>query len=275
MQLIHVIILSVVQGISELFPISSLGHTIIIESFLDIKELSKDSTFVPFIVALHLGTAAALVVYFHQEWSKIVKGFIKTMKIGSIGNTYYERLPWLLIVGTIPVGVIGLFLENPIKQLFTSPFIVGVFLICNGLILFIAEKIKQHMIKNPYTLDTISFKQTFIIGLSQSFALLPGISRSGISMATGLLYNLSHEEAAYFSFMLATPVIAAAGALEIPQLFTSNITSILYAILGATIAGIVAYLSVKFLMHYFEKGNLYIYAYYSFFMGIAALIYFH
>ena len=274
MNILNDIILSIVQGVSELFPISSLGHSIIIQSILNIHVTKESSFFLPFIVALHIGTAVALIIFFFKEWKEIVKALFNTAIRGKLSGDKIENFAWKLVIATIPVGIIGLLFQTPIKKIFESPILASIFLIINGGILYIGEKLIKKGSTNK-TIDDITFLGAIIIGISQIFALFPGISRSGASMVTGLFYKLNHEDAAYFSFMLATPVIFAAGALEIPTLFTIHLqNAFLYALLGAIVSGITAYFSVKFLMKYFEKGTLKPYAYYSLMVGFFALIFF-
>jgi undecaprenyl-diphosphatase len=275
MNIIDVIILSLTQGFSELFPVSSLGHTIIIQSLLNVS-VTKDTTeFLPFIIALHLGTAIALIIYFKEEWTKIIKALFKSAYKGRIDNkAFEEKFSWMLVIGTVPVGIVGIIFANVIKNLFSSPVPASIFLIINGIILMSGEKIKKTE-ENRVALKNLSFKNAFTTGASQIFALLPGISRSGISMVSGLLLKLNHEDAAYFSFMLATPVILAAAVLEIPSLFKSSSQILDYSIFGAILSGITAYLSVRFLMKYFKQGTLIPYSYYSIIAGLIDLIYFH
>jgi undecaprenyl-diphosphatase len=274
MNIIDDIILSIVQGISELFPISSLGHSIIIQSLLNIHVTSNSSFFLPFIVSLHIGTAVALIVFFYKEWRQIVIALFRTAIKGKITDDKVENFAWKLVVATIPVGIIGILFESFVKKIFESPVIASIFLAINGIILYLGEKLIKGN-KGYKSIDDISFLDSIIIGISQIFALLPGISRSGASMVAGLFYKLNHEDAAYFSFMLATPVIFAAGALEIPSLFfIHSPNAFLYALIGAIISGITAYFAVKFLMKYFEKGTLKPYAYYSIIAGLISLLIF-
>ncbi len=268
------VIISVSQGISELFPISSLGHIVIIQSLLNIHVTKSSSFFLPFIVSLHVGTAIALVVFFYKEWKEIVFALFRTAVNGKLSNDKTENFAWKLVIATIPVGIIGLIFSSFVKKIFENPLIAAIFLIVNGFILYGGEMlIKKKKLKKE--LEDLSFLDTIIIGISQIFALIPGISRSGASMVAGLLYDLDHEDAAYFSFMLATPVILAAGLLEVPSLFsTHSLTPFWYALLGGVISGITAYFAVKFLMKYFEKGTLKPYAYYSVIIGILSVFIF-
>ena len=284
MNILNDVIISVSQGISELFPISSLGHIVIIQSLLNIHVTKSSSFFLPFIVSLHVGTAIALIVFFFKEWKAIVIALFSTAIKGKLSNDKTENFAWKLVIATIPVGIIGLLFSSFVKKIFGDPLIAAIFLIVNGFILYVGEMlIKKKKLKGLASkgsgsrkkLEDLSFLDTIIIGISQIFALIPGISRSGASMVAGLLYNLDHEDAAYFSFMLATPVILAAGLLEVPSLFsTHSLTPFWYALLGGVISGITAYFAVKFLMKYFEKGTLKPYAYYSVIIGILSVFIF-
>ncbi len=274
MNILNDIILSFSQGISELFPISSLGHSIIIESLLNIHVTKNSSFFLPFIVSLHVGTSVALLIFFFKEWKEIVKALFRTAIKGKLSKDKTENFAWKLVIATIPVGIIGLLFESVVKKIFESPLIAAIFLIVNGLILYLGEILikKKKLIKK---LEDLNFLDSIIIGISQIFALIPGISRSGASMVAGLLYDLNHEDAAYFSFMLATPVILAAGLLEVPSLFsTHSLAPFWYAFWGAIISGVTAYFAVKFLMKYFERGTLKPYAYYSMLVGVLSVLIF-
>ncbi len=273
MNIINDIILSLTQGISELFPISSLGHSIIIQSLLNIHVTKNSAFFLPFIVSLHVGTAIALIIFFFKEWKGIVYALFKTAISGKLSNNKTENFAWKLVIATIPVGIVGLLFKNFFAQIFKSPQIAAIFIIINGVILYLGEILIRKKNTVVKKIEDITFLDSIIIGSSQILALIPGISRSGASMVAGLLYKLDHEDAAYFSFMLATPVILAAGVLEIPTLFTIHYAqAFMYAAIGAVISGIAAYLAVKFLMKYFQSGTLKPYAYYCATAGIIALI---
>ncbi|HEV7127784.1 MAG TPA: undecaprenyl-diphosphate phosphatase [Ktedonobacterales bacterium] len=282
--LIKVIALALLQGITELFPISSLGHTVIIPGLLGWGNLIKSPTFLPLVVALHLGTAAALLTFFWRDWTVLIRAFFRTFKAGSLDADPKGHTVWLVIIGTLPAGLIGMFFEAPIKDLFFSaavPVIPAAFLAVNGLVLLVGEWLRRRgepaaldRVKQEHsfrTLDDLSFREAFLVGIAQAAALIPGISRSGITMVAGMGARLSHEESARFSFLLATPLIAGAGLLEIPRLF-SDPHMLLYALIGAVIAGLAAYLSVKFLMRYFQVGRLTPFAYYCLGAGTLAFV---
>jgi len=286
----QIIFLALLQGVSELFPISSLGHTVIFPGLFGWTNIETNtacggqSCFLPIIVALHLGTSIALVIYFWRDWLQVILTLVNSVKRGEVRTGTEEWVSWLLIIGTIPAGLIGIFLQTPLKQLFSSPVIAAAFLIVNGSILFAGERLRQRS-EAKYaslepkereaqfrTLTSLSWKDAVIVGVAQSLALIPGISRSGSSMVAGLGVRLNHEDAARFSFLLGTPVIGAAALLEVPQLFGQSANTWMLVGLGMVLAGVAAYLSTKFLMKYFETGRLDPFAYYCWGAGIISLI---
>lgn len=284
------IFLALLQGVTELFPISSLGHTVILPGLFGWANIETNtacggqSCFLPIIVALHLGTSIALVAYFWRDWLEVVMTLVNSIKRGEVRTGTEEWVSWLVIIGTIPAGLIGIFLQTPLKQLFASPIIAAAFLIVNGSILFAGERLRQRSeakyaslpVKEREaqyrTLSSLSWKDAVIVGLAQSLALIPGISRSGSSMVAGLGVRLNHEDAARFSFLLGTPVIGGAALLEVPQLFGQTASTWLLVGLGMLLSGVAAYLSTKFLMKYFETGRLDPFAYYCWGAGIISLI---
>jgi undecaprenyl-diphosphatase len=254
-------VLALLQGVSELFPISSLGHTILIPAALQWKNIDRSNpSFLAFVVVLHIGTALALVVFYRREWAAIVRALFASIVRGRLSDDRDERIGWRLVVGTIPVGILGVIFEVPVRKLFGSPAPAALFLVANGLLMFLGEFLRrrQHASGAAYKpIEALGYPASVAIGFAQSFALLPGISRSGISMVAGLLCDLDHENAARYSFLLATPVILAAGLLEIPKLFAPGAHLVLIqAIVGGIAAGIAAYLSVAFLTRYFRSNDL-------------------
>ncbi len=254
-------VLALLQGVSELFPISSLGHTILIPAALQWKNIDRSNpSFLAFVVVLHIGTALALVVFYRKEWAAIVRALFASIVRGKTSDDRDERIGWRLVIGTIPVGILGVIFEVPVRKLFGSPAPAALFLMANGLLMFLGEFLRrrQHASGAAYKpIEALGYPASVAIGFAQSFALLPGISRSGISMVAGLLCDLDHENAARYSFLLATPVILAAGLLEIPKLFAPGAHLVLIqAILGGIAAGIAAYLSVAFLTRYFRSNDL-------------------
>ena len=274
-------VIGLVQGVSELFPISSLGHSVILPSLLGWKLQQGDSFFLTFLVSTHLATAIVLIGFFFKDWVRIIQGLGRSLFQREIKtDDTYARLGWLLVVGTVPAGVIGLILQEPIQALFGSASLAALFLVVNGSLLYGAELLRRRAPTSELksTPDqrlsgTLSWSKSFFIGTAQALSLIPGLSRSGSSMAGGLLAGLSNEDAARFSFLLATPVIAAAAALKLPSLFLAeNRPLVGPALLGALCAGITAYLSVRFLMRYFENNRLTPFAVYCVVAGIGSLL---
>jgi undecaprenyl-diphosphatase len=275
--------MGLLQGATELFPVSSLGHSVIIPSLLHWSFKQSDPSFVPFLVLLHLGTAGALLVIYRSEWMAIIRGFFTAAFRGQIQNDN-ERLAMLLLVGTIPAAILGVFLETRIKSLFASPYEAAGFLIANG-ILMLAFEVLRRRAERRSTLqrasrieqeeefaqaERISFRAAALVGACQALAFLPGISRSGVTIGGGLLAGLRHQEAARFSFLLATPVILGAGLVEVPQLFSGGVPIGEY-LAGMVLAGIAAYASARFLLRYFRSGRLDPYGYYCIAAGLVSL----
>jgi len=268
--------MGLLQGATELFPVSSLGHSVIIPSLLHWSFKQSDPSFVPFLVLLHLGTAGALLILYRSQWVAIIRGFFTDAFRGQIENDN-ERLAMLLLVGTIPAAILGVFLETRIKSLFASPYEAAGFLIANG-ILMLAFEVLRRRAERRSTLreeefaqaERISFRAAAIVGACQALAFLPGISRSGVTIGGGLLAGLRHQEAARFSFLLATPVILGAGLVEVPQLFSGGVPIGEY-LAGMVLAGIAAYASARFLLRYFRSGRLDPYGYYCIAAGLVSL----
>lgn len=283
MDWIQTLVLALLQGITELFPISSLGHTVVIPGALRWGDLLNRPAFLPLVVMLHVGTATALIIFFWREWAAILQGLLRSAARRKIGKDPNERLAWFVILGTIPAGLIGFIFEKPLSSLFSAPVLAAIFLLINGCILFLGELLRRRA--EPKQLDRgaqehafreindLNWKEALFIGAMQSLALIPGISRSGITMVAGLSSGLTHKAAAHFAFLLATPLILAAGVLEIPKLFQDT-HALLLALVGGAISGLAAYLSTRFLMRYFELGRLDPFAVYCAGAGTLALILF-
>jgi Uncharacterized bacitracin resistance protein len=283
MSLAQALFMGLLQGATELFPVSSLGHAVLIPSLLHWSFKQSDPSFVPFLVLLHLGTAGALLVVYRMQWVDIIKGFFTAAVRGRIERPS-ERLAMLLLVGTIPAGILGVFLEHELKSLFASPKAAAIFLIVNGFLMLGFEALRRRaearvapaartrieQEEGFASAEQISFKAAALVGACQALALLPGISRSGVTIGGGLLAGLRHQEAARFSFLLATPIIAAAGVLEIPQLLSSNVPIVEY-LAAAVLAGGAAYLSARFLLRYFRSGRLDPYGWYCAAAGAISL----
>jgi undecaprenyl-diphosphatase len=279
--------MGLLQGATELFPVSSLGHSVIIPSLLHWAFKQSDPTFVPFLVLLHLGTAGALLVLYRDQWIEIIRGFFTAAVRGRI-TTAPERLAMLLLTGTIPAAILGVFFETRIKSLFASPYVAAGFLVVNGFLLLGFELLRRRAEKRA-ALDSkpraeqeegfaeaerISFRAAALIGACQALAFLPGISRSGVTIGGGLVAGLRHQEAARFSFLLATPVILGAGLVEVPQLFSSGVPVGEY-VAAAILSGLAAYASARFLLRYFRSGRLDPYGWYCIGAGVVSVALLH
>jgi undecaprenyl-diphosphatase len=276
--------MGLLQGATELFPVSSLGHAVLLPSLLHWSFKQSDPSFVPFLVLLHLGTASALLILYRVEWVAIIRGFFTAAIRGRI-DTGPERLAMLLMVGTIPAGILGVFLESRIKSLFASPYAAAGLLVVNGALMLGFELLRRRAESRAARdaspgadreeqfaeAEQISFLAAAIVGACQALAFLPGISRSGVTIGGGLLAGLRHEEAARFSFLLATPVILAAGLVEVPLLFQTGVPVVEY-IAGAVLSGIAAYASARFLLRYFRSGRLDPYGWYCIAAGLISLV---
>jgi len=274
--------MGLLQGASELFPVSSLGHAVLVPSLLHWTFKQSDPSFLPFLVLLHLGTATALLVLYRDQWVAIISGFFTAAIRGQM-KTDSERLAMLLLVGTIPAAVLGVFLESRIKSLFASPYVAAGFLVVNGLLMLGFEVVRRRHEKGGSRVEQesqfanaerISFRAAALVGACQALAFLPGISRSGVTIGGGLLAGLRHQEAARFSFLLATPVILGAGLVELPELFKSGVPVLEYVV-AAVLSGIAAYASARFLLRYFRSGRLDPYGWYCIGAGLAGLALLH
>ncbi len=328
------IIVGLFQGISELFPVSSLGHSVLIPALIggrwarDLNVSAPESPYLAFIVGLHVATALALIVYFWRDWLRILSGFATSLRDRQV-RTADQRLAWLIILATIPVGIAGLLLEHVFRTVLGKPIPAAIFLTVNGVILYAGERMRRrapaqaalaqavlaqaapagharqmaavsasqpaaHLATREQPpghradrqrelaadraadqrLAGLRYPQAVLIGSMQILALLPGISRSGVTMVGGLARGLSNEDAARFAFLLATPVILAAGALKIPDLAGPLGSGIRGQILaGSLFSGIGAYLSVRFLLHYFQTRTLTPFAIYCVVAGLGSLAY--
>src|SRR5215472_761144 len=274
--------MGLLQGASELFPVSSLGHAVLVPSLLRWNFKQSDPSFVPFLVLLHIGTATALLVLYRDQWVAIIRGFFTAAISGRMRNDR-ERLAMLLLTGTIPAAVLGVYLENRIKALFASPYEAAGFLIVNGVMMLGFEAVRRRRERGASReeqeagfaqAERISFRAAAIVGACQALAFLPGISRSGVTIGGGLIAGLRHQEAARFSFLLATPVILGAGIVEMPQLFASGVPLGEYAA-GAVLSGLAAYASARFLLRYFSSGRLDPYGWYCIAAGLVSLALLH
>ncbi len=275
------IVLGLLQGVSELFPVSSLGHSVILPKLLGWNIHQNDPYFLTFLVATHLATAIVLLVFFWQDWVRIVKGILRSLRDRQIAPDDTDaRLGWLLVVGTIPAGLIGVTLQDTLRRGFAKPTEAAIFLAVNGLLLGAAELLRRRAPQVGADDDARIARQmgwgsSFGVGAVQSLALIPGFSRSGAAMGGGLLFGLSNKDAARFAFLLATPIIAAAGLLKLPDLFGAQGDGVRgQALVGALGAAVTAYLAVRFLMRFFETNTLIPFAVYCFLAGVACTVYF-
>jgi undecaprenyl-diphosphatase len=259
------IVLGLIQGIAEPFPISSLGHGVIVPRAFGWNIHQNDDYFLAFLVATHCATAIVLFFFFLEDWKRIFRGLGRSLRDRRIapGDTD-ARLGWLLAIGTVPAGILGLLLEHSLRSVFASPEAAAIFLTLNGVLLLAFESLRR---RQPTPGDgegdsdpriaKMSFRQAAAIGTAQAAALIPGISRSGITMGGGLIAGLSNEDAARFAFLLATPIIGAAGVLKLPELFGSAGDGVrAQALVGALAAALTTYIAVKFLLRFFRTNRL-------------------
>ncbi|HXR11587.1 MAG TPA: undecaprenyl-diphosphate phosphatase [Gaiellaceae bacterium] len=273
--------LGLLQGVSELFPVSSLGHSVILPKLVGWNIHQNAPYFLTFLVATHLATAIVLLGFFWRDWVRIVRGLGRSLRDREIGPGDTDaKLGWLLVVGTIPAGILGITLQGKLRHLFASPQSAAIFLACNGLLLFGAELLRRRAPQTDIDDDAriarqVGWWQAGVVSAAQAIALVPGFSRSGASMGGGLLVGLSHKDAARFAFLLATPIIGAAAILKLPDLAGSQGNGVRGpAAIGAVCAAITAWLAVRFLMRYFETRTLTPFAVYCLAAGTAAAIYF-
>jgi undecaprenyl-diphosphatase len=318
-------VVGLIQGVTELFPISSLGHNVLIPALIggswasDLNVAAPESPYLAFIVGLHVATAIAIMIYFWRDWIRIIGGFFSSIRDREI-RTVDQKMAWMVILATIPVGVVGLAFEHEFRVLFGKPVRAAIFLIINGLILYAGEKFRTrtslaadeqlaqqrraqeslqgaglaqrgpsahasgqravrqlevaHAVQADTRLTQLGYLEGIVIGTAQVLALLAGISRDGVTMVAGMVRGLSREDAARFAFLLATPVILAAGVLKIGDLLGPEANGIRGQILvGSLLSGIGAYLSVRFLVRYFQTRTLTPFAIYCVVFGVASAIY--
>jgi undecaprenyl-diphosphatase len=318
-------VVGLVQGVSELFPVSSLGHNVLIPALIggswatDLNVATPESPYLAFIVGLHVATALALLVYFWRDWVRILGGFLSSVRYRQV-RTRDQKLAWMIILATIPVGLVGLVAEHAFRVIFGKPIYAAVFLMVNGVLLYCGERFRPRAsvradamvtrewelaqagprgaapgydvarqagghqaeraeelalaVQADERLSRLGYRKAVVIGSAQILALLAGISRSGVTMVAGMGRGLSREDAARFAFLLATPVILAAGLLKIPDLMGALGNGIRGQILlGSVLSGLGAYVSVRFLMKYFQTRTLYPFAVYCFAFGLLSVIY--
>lgn len=280
---LQALIFGLIQGITELFPISSLGHSVVLPKLLGWRVDQKDPLFLTFLVATHTATALVLFIFFRDDWFRIIKGMFRSLRLREIRESDTDaKLAWLLVVATIPAGVTGLLFEDPLQNLFASPRLVAGVLVLNGCMLFLAETLKRKSVKkqqsrsdNDSRIARLTWLGAIKVGLLQCLALIPGFSRTGATMTGGLIVGLTHEDAARYAFLLATPIIAAASLLKLPDLLTQGgQRAVVPSLIGAITAAAAAYFSVKFLTKFFEKGKLWMFGAYCIAIGAIVSILF-
>lgn len=249
MNFLQTLIISIIQGITELFPISSVAHAVLTPYVFrwDLTPEFLKEHFLPFVVMLHLGTAVALLGFFWRDWLDFIRSLFDSRAVAA------RRTLFLLIVGTIPAALIGLVFEKLLKGVFSVALYAACFLILNGVLLYVGEKIQRRGTKQ---VEELTYGQALLIGLAQSLALIPGFSRSGASMVAGFWAGLTHEAAARFSFLLAAPIILGASILEVPKLAHAPDGTMGNALIGGVVSGIVAFFSVWALMAWFRKHEV-------------------
>ena len=278
------ILLGLLQGFSELFPISSLGHSVILPQLLGWNIHQNDPYFITFLIATHLATAIVLFIFFFRDWMRIFAGMWRSLVDRQIAPDNHDaKLGWLLVVGTVPAGLLGLLFQDSLRTVFASAQSAAFFLMLNGVMLYGAERLRRRApvveTSDPLASDQrisgeTSYRDAVGIGAAQAVALIPGLSRSGASMAGGLLTGLSNEDAARFSFLLATPIIGAAALLKLPDLFGATGDGVRGQALAASLcSAVTAWFSVRFLVKYFETNRLTPFAIYCFVAGLASSIY--
>lgn len=247
---LQAIILAIVQGITELFPISSLGHAVILPALLHWPVDENAEGFLPFLAVMHLGTAIALLSYFWRDWVGFAASVARWRDPAGAAD---RRLFWRVVVATIPAVVIGFVFEKTLRAGFGAPVLAAAFLIVNGVMLFMAERMRGTKVRR---LGELGFGQALTIGVWQCLALIPGMSRSGATMAGGYLCGLNHEDAARFSFLTATPIILGAVVLEAPKLIKHHSSFSATAVVAGVVAGVTALISVWLLMRWFKTHEV-------------------
>jgi undecaprenyl-diphosphatase len=284
------VVLGVLQGVTELFPISSLGHTVLWPTLFGWNKLvdaqsQSESFWLAFVVLLHVGSALGLLVYFRREWVEIVRSFFATLRKRR-ADTPSERLAWLIIVASIPAGLLGLAFEHTLRTITAKPELAAVFLMVNGFVLFAAERYRRRAEVRELAiregaksdggreLDTLEYREALVVGAAQSTALIAGISRDGVTMGAGLARGLDHSDSARFAFLLATPIILAAGIYKLPDLLGHLGDGIRgQAFVAMVTAAFTAVFTVAFLMRYFKTRTLMPFAIYCMVFGGFMVVY--
>jgi undecaprenyl-diphosphatase len=273
MTAIQAFAIAVLQGATELFPVSSLGHAVVLPAVLGWNLDQHAPAFLPFLVMLHLGTAAALLLYFWRDWLSLALGVLGLASRHQIRES--RRVFLLIVVATIPAVVVGFTLEHFLRRLFAAPTLAAAFLVANGLLLLVGERLRR---RTHRPLSSLGVADALSIGLWQCTALIPGISRSGATIVGGLLRGIDHADAAHFSFLIATPIILGATVLEVPKLLHAGMPPGVFglAAAAAVVAGATAFASTAFLMRYFRRHDAWAlnpFAYYCIAVGLASVLY--
>jgi len=284
------IVLGILQGATELFPISSLGHTVLFPTLFGWNgvvqiQSQSESPWLAFVVMLHVGSALGLLFYYRRDWVQIVGAFFHTLGTRRI-ETPNERLAWLIIVASIPAGILGLAFEHPLRTLTAKPQVAAIFLMVNGLVLLGAERFRRRAevrelaaregakADGGRVLNTLEYREALLVGVAQSTALVAGISREGVTMGTGLARGLDHSDSARFAFLLATPIILAAGIFKLPDLLGHLGNGIRgQALVASAAAAVTAVFTVSFLVRWFQTRTLTPFALYCLIFGLAMVIY--
>ena len=271
MSSLQAIAIAILQGATELFPVSSLGHAVVLPALLHWDLDQRAPSFLPFLVMLHLGTAAALLLYFWRDWWNLATGVLGLASDHQRAES--RRVLLLIVVATIPAVVLGFVAEKFFRSLFGSPMVAASFLVVNGALLLLGERLRA---SGHRPLSSLTLTDALVIGLWQCAALIPGISRSGATIVGGLTRGVDHEGSAHFSFLIATPIILGATVLEVPKLLHASVPPGVFSLsaIAAVIAGVTAFLSTAFLMRYFRQHDAWAlnpFAYYCLVVGLGSL----
>jgi undecaprenyl-diphosphatase len=284
------IVLGILQGATELFPISSLGHTVLFPTLFGWNgvvdaQSQSESYWLALVVMLHVGSALGLLFYYRRDWVRIVGAFFHTLSTRR-AETSTERLAWLIVVASIPAGILGIAFEHELRTLTAKPEVAAIFLMVNGCVLFAAEwfrrraEVRELAVREGAKddggrkLDTLEYREALVVGVAQSTALVAGISREGVTMGAGLARGLDHSDSARFAFLLATPIILAAGLFKLPDLLGHNGDGVRgQALVACVAAAITAVFTVTFLVKYFKTRTLIPFAIYCLLFGAFMVLY--
>ena len=276
------VIIGAIQGITELFPISSLGHAILVPAWLGgtFREFisSENQSYLLVTIAMHLASSVALFIVFRKRWTRLISGTLSAVKKRSLQSTQFRVLSYILIA-TVPVGILGLAFDDYFQSIFGNPKFSSIFLTINGLILVGAERLAKRdqlheLTDSDAEIDQrVNVRRSVVIGFGQSLALFAGISRFGVTMSAGLLSKLNHSVASDFAFLLSLPVILGASIVKLPDLFTTDTNQIIgQIIVGSIVSFICTYISVTFLVRWFKTRTLYPFAIYCLVFGILSFV---